>query len=318
MAKKGEVVEPSEIQKVPEAGLSQLDQATVDVQVATAKRYPRSIGKFKETAMAMATNDVQTAEQCTYRLPRAGKTISGPSVRIAELCLSAWGNTRISARVTGEDEKYVYSEACAWDLETNVAVQRTIRRRITDKHGNRYKDDMVVTTANAASSIAKREAIFDVIPRAFVKEIQAAAQKVIAGDTETFPKRREEVVAGLMEMGVDKKRVLRAIRKDRVADITVEDFVNLTGFKTAIKDGDLSIESVFPLEENGNGPQGADALANKLAGGNNPPSENEGVEVASSNADSGDLKEPEQQAASAPSTTAPPANSEPVLPGCPF
>lgn len=45
------------------------------------------------------------------------------------------------------------------DLERNVAITYEVRRRIVDKNGRRYKPDMIGVTANAACSIALRNAI---------------------------------------------------------------------------------------------------------------------------------------------------------------
>src|SRR4051812_48501652 len=73
-------------------------RAEVDIQISTAKRYPRSIRNFKQQALEMATFDEETAEGCFYSLPRGGKPIEGPSARLAEIVLSAWGNVRADAK----------------------------------------------------------------------------------------------------------------------------------------------------------------------------------------------------------------------------
>src|SRR5690606_17376874 len=88
----GEVVEEGtgELQVVSGGALSELTRAEIDMQIATAKRYPRSLTQFKESAMEMACLDEETAASMFYVLPRDGKKIEGPSVRLAEVVGSAF------------------------------------------------------------------------------------------------------------------------------------------------------------------------------------------------------------------------------------
>lgn len=218
----------------------------VDIQVSTAKAYPRSIRKFRDKALAMATLDEATAESCIYALPRSGKSIEGPSARLAEIVASAWGNMRVEAKVASEDDRFVYAEATAWDLETNTAIRYSSRRRITDKYGKKYNDDMVAVTANAACSIALRNAVFKIVPKAYVNPIYEAAKQIAVGTAETLANKRAKMVGYFQKMGVTPEQIAAAVGKAGVDDITLEDLATLKGTATAIKDGDVSIDNAFP------------------------------------------------------------------------
>ena len=147
-------------QMVAEEGLvSAISRSEIDQQIATARRYPRSIKRFRDEALQMVTLSESVAEQCIYALPRDGKTIEGPSARFAEVVASAWGNCRAGARVINDAGEFVTAQGVFHDLERNVAITYEVQRRITDKHGKRYKADMIGVTANAACSIALRNAI---------------------------------------------------------------------------------------------------------------------------------------------------------------
>jgi len=52
-----------------------LNEAEVNLQVATAKRFPRSITKFTEEAMQLVTLDEATASSCFYTLPVAARIL---------------------------------------------------------------------------------------------------------------------------------------------------------------------------------------------------------------------------------------------------
>jgi hypothetical protein len=220
-------------------------RAEVDIQISTAKRYPRSIRHFKQQALEMATFDEETAEGCFYSLPRGGKPIEGPSARLAEIVLSAWGNVRADAKVIGQDEKEITAEAMTWDLEKNVAIRVQVKRRITDKYGKRYKDDMITVTGNAACSIALRNSVFKVIPMVYTKSIYQAARQVAIGDVQTLAAKRAAMVQHFQKMGVTDKQIFAVVGKENIEEVGLDELAALKGLATAIKDGDVSVDEAF-------------------------------------------------------------------------
>lgn len=145
-----------------------LVRAEIDMQISTAHQYPRSLTKISRNVLSLVTISAKAAEKCTYALPRGGKPITGPSIRLAEIVASQYGNCRIGARVVHVDrvEKYIEAEGIFHDLETNTATTARVRRRISDRNGKLLNDDMIIVTGNAACSIAKRNAIFGGVPEA--------------------------------------------------------------------------------------------------------------------------------------------------------
>ena len=53
-----------EIMTVDAQTVEHIERANIDIQIATAHRYPRSIDKFKKRAYEMVTMDQETAESC--------------------------------------------------------------------------------------------------------------------------------------------------------------------------------------------------------------------------------------------------------------
>lgn len=223
----------------------------IDQQIATARRYPRSVVTFARQATEFATMNREIAASCIYALPRKDddgtKTIEGPSARFAEIVASAWGNLRAIGRVGDHDGQFVTARGEAWDVEKNVAIAYEVKRRITGKGGRTYSADMIMTTGNAAASIALRNAILKVIPTTFWKPVYNACRKVIAGDQQTFAKRRDEALHEFAVMGVTEDRVLAALGVRGKADITGDHLVALAGIRTALKDGDTTIEDAFDM-----------------------------------------------------------------------
>lgn len=238
------------------------DKAAIDVQISTAKAYPRSIKRATDNAIAIVTMDRETAETCNYSLPRGKKPISGPSVHLAKILAQQWGNMRIEARVVDTDATHVHSEAVCWDLETNLAIKVTVKRSIMqnvyeERNGQsvktgrmvRMNEDMITVTGNAANSISLRNAVFAVIPTAVWKKAYSAAKQMITGDISDKNKliaRRKQVIDGFKETyGISEKEILSAIAKAAIDHIDGDDLVILIGIAQSIKDGDTTIEMAF-------------------------------------------------------------------------
>jgi hypothetical protein len=236
------------VREVPATELGALHamaRADIDQQIATAHAYPRSIKRFIADATDMATINEEIAAGCIYALPRDGKTIEGPSARLAEIAASAWGNCRAGASVIGEDADFVTARGIFHDLEKNVAIAFDVKRRITDRNGRRFKPDMIAVTGNAAASIALRNAVFKGIPKSFWNEVYNATRKVVVGDTKTLANRRADAVAYLQKFGATEAQVLAKLGRAGIQDITGEDLVILRGLVTALKDGDTTVEETF-------------------------------------------------------------------------
>ena len=240
--------EPDELQEVTPTivSLEAQTRGEVDIQIVTAKRFPRSVTAFIQQAETLATLNADVAASCFYALPRGGKSIEGPSARLAEICASCWGHMRIQARIVDEDERFVTARGESWDMQNNVAIGYEVRRRITDKSGRKYQDDMVGVTSNAAASIALRNAVFKVIPSAFWRPIYEKCRKVAIGDAKTLVNRRADQLLYFQKMGVDEARVLVVLGVKGVEDITLDHMGTLRGLATAIKEGDTTVDEAFP------------------------------------------------------------------------
>ena len=238
---------PLEPAQVSASAVTAMTHGEIDIQIQTAKRYPRSVKQFMADALDMATLDEETAAACFYALPRDGKTIEGPSARLAEIVASAWGHMRVEGRVIDEDDRFVRARGTAWDLQRNVAIAFETRRRITDRHGRRYKDDMIGVTANAAASIAIRNAIFKVVPAAYTRQIYAQCREVAVGQAETLVARRDRALLFFQKLGVTVDRVCAVLQIAGVEDITLSHLATLQGLRTAIKEGDTSVDQAFPV-----------------------------------------------------------------------
>lgn len=239
--------EPNEpVMVVAPAAVESITKAEIDIQIATAHRFPRSIERFMREAETMATIDAETAESCFYKVPRDGKMIEGPSIRLMEIAASAWGNIRYASRTIGEDAEFIVAQGVAHDLERNVSASVEVRRRITTKNGKRYSGDMINVTANAAGSIARRNALMGVIPRAYINRVYDEAKRAAIGDVQTLSEKRVNALAYFAKLGINRDRVFARLEVVGEQDITLAHMETLIGIKTAIKDGEITVDEAFP------------------------------------------------------------------------
>jgi len=235
-----------------------LNKSEIDMQIATAHKYPRSIKRFRDEALAMVTLNEQVAQECIYSLPRKEKDqvtgqwvikpIEGPSARFGEVVASAWGNCRAGARIVSDQGDFVTAQGVFHDLERNVAITYEVQRRITGSNGQRYKPDMIGVTANAACSIALRNAILKGVPKAFWADMYDAAREAAIGNVQTLGARRSRALAVLQKMGVQQETVFTFLKIEGIEDITLEHLGTLFGITTALKEGDTTPEQAFETD----------------------------------------------------------------------
>lgn len=234
---------------IHEASLSLITKAELDVQITTAKAFPRSIKMFMDKAMSIATVSEEVAASCAYALPRSGKTIEGPSVRLAEIVCSSYGNVRTGARVIANDGKTITAQGICHDLETNNCVTVEVKRRITDRYGTTYNEDMQVVAGNAACAIAFRNAVFKVIPSALISDIYDKVKAVAKGTAETLVVRRDKAVKYFNDLGVTEKQICEALELKKIEDIDLDKLSTLRGMVTLIKNGESTIKDLFESPE---------------------------------------------------------------------
>ncbi|MCM1440635.1 MAG: hypothetical protein NC131_15770 [Roseburia sp.] len=245
-----------ELIQVQQAELLQaINRSEVDMQIATAKQYPRHIPTVLNQIATLATLDAETAEDCFYVLRRGGangsNAIEGLSVRMAEIIAGAWGNLRVQTRIIGNDGKTITAQGICHDLETNVAVSVEVKRRITDKYGKTYSEDMQVVTGNAASAIAFRNAVLKVVPKAVTKRVIADVKQVAMGQALDLETSRQRMVDYFGKLGVTEELLLEYLELKKREEIDKERVFELRALANAIKEGTTTVQEAFmqPVEE---------------------------------------------------------------------
>lgn len=235
------------------SALEAIERASVDMQITTAHRFPRSIARFNERAIAMATIDEEVAESCIYKRPvgkdkATGKEVyaEGMSVRMAEIVGASYGNLRVAARIIEQNERQVTAQGVAHDLESNYASTSEVIESTVDKYGKPFSERMRIIVAKSALAKARRDATFQVVPRAIAKPVEHACKELLFGNQQSISKRRERVLSWLNKLNINIKRVWNALNVAGIDDVGLEELETLTGLKTAIQNNEVTLDEAFP------------------------------------------------------------------------
>lgn len=231
-----------------EQTLGVITKAEIDMQITTAKQYPRNRELAIKEAIQMATFDQETAEACIYAIPRGGKTIKGPSIRLAEIMAYCWGNLHSGTRIVGMDNEFVTAQAVVWDLEKNCKSTKETKRSIKDRSGRTYNTDMKQVTSNAAMSIALRDAILRLIPGNLWKLVYDASAKAAIGDVKSLVSKGQKLLERLQKMGLMPDKVLAHLGISKADEMTADQIETLIGIGTALKEGQVTVENALTGE----------------------------------------------------------------------
>ncbi len=243
--------ESTELEVIPPTALEAITRGEIDVQISTAHKFPRSMAKFKQRAIDMATIDQSTAESCIYVRPVGQKNgkmqyAEGLSVRMAEIVGASYGNLRVGSMIVEQTDRYVITRGFAHDLESNFASTSENKEPTVTKEGRPMSEGMRAVIAKASLSKARRDATFQVVPKALCRPIEIAARKLIAGDVKSMDDRKAAAEQYVQRLNIDAARVWNALGINGPDDITSETLLTLTGIRNAIKDGDATIDEAFP------------------------------------------------------------------------
>lgn len=222
-------------------------RAELDTQIMTARQYPRSLKNVMNNIYTLATLDEETATECVYAVRRGGKPLRGPSIRLAEVISSQWGNCRDGAQVVSIDRanKLIVAEGFFHDLETNRGTKTQVQRRISDKYGKLFSDDMIAVTGNAACAIARRNAILAGIPKGIWRKAFDACEQIIRGDASTMVEKRDRALLALSHFNVAPEQIFALMDVGGIDDLTLDDIATLRVIYMSLKNGEQTVEELL-------------------------------------------------------------------------
>ncbi len=255
----------NEIVEVSQTSLAQVHATEIDMQIATARKYPRDEERSIEKATKLATANLKIAQSCEYFRPVGKKDgrqqfASGPAIRAAEIFKITWGNIRIAKRVIGTRDGSVGVEWAGHDLETNMMDRGEVWRPYFNN------EKMIPVITSAAMKIAERDAVFAAVPKVYADQVLEECRAMIVGEGEDKAALMTELVEKFAEMGVDKAKLFTAVDPRKHAPGSNDELVFLIGLYNALKDGICSVDECFGNAPASTKPQNVEVKAGKPRG----------------------------------------------------
>lgn len=242
-----------------------------------AKQFPRDLAEVT-ARMNQSCSRLTLAQSATYAYPRGGTTVEGPSIRLAEALIGAWGNAEAGWKEVGRhwDAQGADGNGChvsecvafCFDKETNVrreiafSVPHTRDRNETDAKGKRTgkmlrvalesERDVYELCANMASRRI-RACILQVLPGWLTEEALEAVGKTLEnGDKRPLKDMLRSMEAKFKEFGVTKEQLERNLGHG-LEETTKPEMVRLGKVFNSIAEGMVRVRDVFPVVDDGSG-----------------------------------------------------------------
>lgn len=217
-----------------------------------AKNFPRNeVQAFAKAMQACQRKGI--AEKAFYSYNRAGQTVSGITIRLAEELARCWGNIDYGIKELSQDKGKSEMQAYAWDLETNtMSLQNFTNPHLREtKYGNKELTslrDIYEINANMGAR-RLRARILAILPSDLVECAIDECKKTIAGNnSEPLIDRVKKMAIAFEKYGVTQSLLEKRLKKS-LANCTVEDLTEYIGIFNAIKNAESKISDWFEVEE---------------------------------------------------------------------
>lgn len=246
-------------QRVGQATAIEQSRAVAEVQAAVvmARQFPRNVQAAIEE-MKDACSQIELARDAFFEYPRAGETVSGPTVHLARELARCWGNIQYGITELSRDDQRGESEmkAWAWDLQTNATSSNTfiVPHRRDTKKGVRELTDMRDIYENNANNGARRvrEAVFALLPVWFRSRAEQLCQETLEnGGGVPLAERIAEAVAAFERLRVTPGQIAAKFGRPTVDGLTAAHVAKLGVIYTSIRQGTVTVADEFPEEAGG-------------------------------------------------------------------
>ena len=229
----------------------QESRATAEVQAAyvIAKKFPRNQMECYSQIIDACKRPF-LAEQSMYAYPRGGQTVTGPSIRLAEVMAQAWGNLDCGVRELSQSNGVSIAEAYAVDLQTNTRVTKIFQVphvRDTKKGRQKLTDarDIYELVANMGAR-RMRACILAVLPGDVVEAAVEQCKKTMQSSDIPLSDQIKKMVVAFDELGVKVEHLEK--RLGHKLDATIpQEIVVLKSIYKSIKDGHSGREAFFDI-----------------------------------------------------------------------
>lgn len=212
----------------------------VQAQVIMAKKFPRNqYESFQRIMKACERYSIADAAQYVY--PKAGTTVSGPSIVIARVIAQNWGNLEYGIRELSQKKGESVVESFCWDLETNSRQSKSfvVQHSYKNKTGIKVLVDPRDIYEHVANQGTRRlrSCILGTIPPDIIEAVLKKCEETVrAGNGVPFQDRLRTLISALDSIGVCVADLEERMGHS-VSTITPDEAVEFKKIFTSIKEG---------------------------------------------------------------------------------
>lgn len=230
---------------------SQESKSVQEIQAALtiAQKFPRNQAQAYQNIMEACKRKF-LAEQAVYAYPKGNQTVSGPSIRLAEVLAQNWGNMDFGIREISQVDGASIVEAFAWDMQTNTRSTKIFHVphiRHTKKGSYKITDPREIYEMCANQGARRmRACILAVIPGDLTEEAVLACEKTMASNDTPKADRIRSLINAFQELDVSVELLEK--RLNHKMDATSEsELVTLRNIYKSLKDGFAQREDFFDI-----------------------------------------------------------------------
>ena len=225
--------------------------AEVQAAIVVAQQCPRNVPTAL-ASMRESTGQKALAERAFFRFPRAGGSVTGPSIHLARELARCWGNIQYGIAELRRDDDAGFSEvqAYAWDVQTNTRSAHVfVVPHKRDKRGGPEKlTELRDIYENNANNGARRvrEAIFAVLPTWYVEEAKDLCVATLAdGGGTPLAQRVADAVKAYEKVGISAEQ-LETKTGRAIPKWTEHDVVQMGILFKSLQRGEIIKDEEFP------------------------------------------------------------------------
>jgi hypothetical protein len=193
------------------------------------------------------------AERAMYRYERAGQTVEGASIRLAEAMARAYGNLDFGIREIERSGNKSIVEAYCWDYQTNVkrrTVFEVLHIRDTKKGQKPLTSerDIYELIANYGAR-RMRQCILSLIPPDIIEAAILEVKTTMRGQIKSNKiDQSKKILAAFEAIGVTNDQLKKFLNVDAIQYATDTQLLELKQIYTSIRDGVASAEEFFKVD----------------------------------------------------------------------
>jgi len=214
-----------------------------------ARRFPRD----EKACFARLMRSCQRktmAEKACYAFPRAGQTITGPSINLARVAGQCYNNLRWGLDVLRNDDSQVMIRGWAWDIENNIKVSAddSFAKLIYRKSGGWMKPDErdLRELINRRGAILVRNCLLNILPRDLIEDAMGICRKTLKSEMKDPDSEKKILIINFMNYGVTTGMIDQYLEHDTW---TPDDILDLQAIYLTIKEGQSKVEDYFSLKK---------------------------------------------------------------------